>query len=396
VSTASSLDRRAGAQVAAGWRPALVFCAVLWLAQRVLVQGLGLLVTALVGPAPHSSPGFFGQFANWDTGWFHCIARSGYFGPACADGGTVERFAFFPLYPVLARWVAWLAGGGVISDGTVTFGLWLVAAAASFAAVLALFRLVEHEGGTELARRASLLLVLGPYALFMVASYSESLYLATAIAAWYACTRRRYLLCAGLGILATLSRASGLFLVPALLVLYLVTTLRGGRRLRWRDGILVACSGLGVIGYWGWLASRTGDPMAWFHAQDKGWHRSTRWPWDTLLNQGVHVLREPRWDWQVQAVIELVFAAALCVAILLLARSRNWPAVTLVGLTALSLMTSNSYLSLARNTLTLFPLVVLVATLTSGRRRRLVAVLAASVVLLVFNSVQFALGNWAD
>ena len=395
MSTAATLDRRAGVLGRVGGQQTVLFCAALWFAQRVLVQGIGLVVTAVAGRAPHSSPGFFGQFANWDTGWFHCIARSGYFGPACADGGTVERFAFFPLYPVAARGAAWLAGGGELSDTTVTFGLWLVAALASFAAVLVLFRLIEHEGGTALARRACLFFVLGPYALFMVASYSESLYLATAIAAWYACVRRRYALCGVLGILATLSRASGLFLVPALLVLYLTTTLREGRRLRWCDGVLVACSGLGVLGYWGWLAVRTGDPMAWFHAQDKGWHRSTRWPWDTLVNQGIHVLREPRWDWQVQAGVEVVFAAALCVAVVLLARARSWPAVTLLGLTALSLMTSNSYLSLARNTLTLFPLVVLMARLT-GRRGRFVAVLVACVALLAFNSVQFALGNWAD
>jgi hypothetical protein len=171
--------------------------------------------------------------------------------------------------------------------------------------------------------------------------------------------------------------------------------LREGGRLRIRDVLLVGSSSFGVIGYWAWLAYRTGDPMAWFHAQGQGWHRSTRWPWQTLLNQGVHVLREPRWDWQVQAVLEVVFGLGLVVAVVVLLRARNWPAAALVGLTAISLMTSNSYLSLARNTVTLFPLVVILAA-RFQRRRGFVVLLLTGVVLLIFNSVQFALGNWAD
>ena len=393
-----------GDRTATGWgtllraglsRSGLAFCLVLWLAQRVVVQGIGLTVNAVRGPAPHAGPGFFGEFANWDSGWFSCIIRSGYFGPACSGGQTLERLAFFPLYPASASGVAWLAGGGDASPTTIAFGLWAVSAVASLAAVVALFALVEHTRGAQAARRASALLLFGPYAVFLVASYSESLYLAAAIGAWYACQRRRYALTAVLGIVATLTRASGLFLVPALLVLYVTTTLREKRRLRWSELVLVGSSGFGVVGYFVWLWARTGDLFAWSHAQEAGWNRTTRWPWDTLLNQGVHVLREPRWDWQIQAVIEVVFAVGLVLAVLLLLRARDWPAATLVALTALSLMTSNSYLSLARNTLTLFPLLLLVVDLKLSRRRFTV-VLVAGLVLFLFNTVQLAAGNWAD
>ena len=118
-----------------------------------------------------------------------------------------------------------------------------------------------------------------------------------------------------------------MFLVPALLVLYLTTTLHEHRRIRWGELVLVVSPGLGIVGYWAWLGIRTGDPLAWFHAQSLGWNRHTRWPWETLLNQGIHVLREPRWDWQVQAVLELLFAMGVCVALLLLVRpgtGRRW------------------------------------------------------------------------
>lgn len=373
----------------------LGFLLGLWLVQRALLQGIGVLVNALSGPVPNAGPGFFGQLANWDSGYFSCIVRNGYFGPPCGDGENLERFAFFPLYPLVSRGVAWVAGGTELTPTAVAFGMWLVAALASFGALAALYLLVEHLRDRTVARRASVLFVFGPYALFLATSYSEGLYLLGAVGAWYACYRRRYLLTAGFGLVATLSRASGMFLVPALLVLYLTATLHEHRRIRWGQLVLVASPGLGIVGYWAWLGIRTGDPLAWFHAQGLGWNRHTRWPWDTLLNQGIHVLREPRWDWQVQAVLELLFAMGLCVALLLLARARDWPAVVLVGLTAVSLMTSSYYLSLARNTLTLFPLVILLADHTVSRRRYVVC-LGLSVALLVFNTVQFATGHWAD
>ena len=125
--------------------------------------------------------------------------------------------------------------------------------------------------------------------------------------------------------------------------------------------------------------------------------RRTRWPWETLINQGIHVLREPRLDWQIQALLEAVAAVVIVVAVVVLVRRRAWAPATLVGTTAASLMTSTSYLSLARNTLTLFPLFILLADLTRGRHRPWFwIVLATGSALLLLHTVQLALGNWAD
>lgn len=396
--TSQSLTAPTGADGRRWWvRWDLRYPVLLWLVHRVLLQGVGAVVVALHGVPRYSRGGWAGTFFNWDSGWFACIARNGYFGSACDDGATSQRFAFFPLYPLASRGVAWLGGGGELTEASVVLGLWFVAAVGSLVAVVAFHGYAREVTDPATARRATLLFAFGPYTLFLVASYSEALYLAAALTAWLLCLRRRYLGAGLAGALASLSRASGLFLVPALLVLYLVTTRQSGRRLRWRDAVCVGISGLGVVGYWGWLAVRTGDPLAWFHAQDEGWNRITQWPWLTLVNQGVHVLREPRWDWQVQAVLEVLFAGAICFGFLVLLRRRDWPSATLIGLTALSLMTSNSYLSLARNTLTLFPLVLLLAQARwLARSRSTLIVLAASLLLLLYNTVLFAAGFWAD
>nr|WP_315267823.1 mannosyltransferase family protein [Microbacterium lemovicicum] len=370
---------------------------MIWLLQRVVVQLIGLLVVSMAGSPSYAPGGFFGTFYRWDSGYFACIAAQGYLGQDCQGGSGLERVAFFPLYPMLSSAVAWLVSAGAMSTESVTFGLWLVAAAASIFAVIGVYRIAEHRFDQGTARRAAALFLFSPYAVFLVASYSESLYLAAAVWAWYFCLRRRYLLTGVLGIVASASRASGMFLIIALLVLYLLEARRMGKRVRILDLVAIGSGSAGVIAYWVWLYFATGDLLAWFHAQSEGWHRRTRWPWETLLNQGIHVLREPRWDWQMQAILEVGAAIVIAVAIILFVRRKEWASATLVGTTAVSLMTSNSYLSLARNTLTLFPLFILLADWTRGPRRRWFWVLFASgCALLVFNTVQLALGNWAD
>ena len=377
----------------------LRFCILMWLGQRLLIQGLGSLLVAVFGVPTRSRGGVLTTFFHWDSGFFACIAERGYFGPACDSGATFQRLAFFPAYPMLSRSVAWVVGRGTATASNITAGMWTVSAVASLFAVVALYYLARLGGGPAMAQRSVAFLLFWPYSLFLVASYSESLYLAAAITAWFFCQRQRYVSCAFAGIVATATRANGIFLVPALLILYVTSARRDGRQLRVRELVLVASSSLGVLGYWGWLAYRTGVPLAWSNAQSDGWNRHTQWPWWTLMQQMIHVLRDPRWDWRVQSVLELLFAVGVCLALLMLLKRREWAALTLVGLTAVSLMTSNTYLSLGRNTLAMFPLYLLLGQVsTEGRRPhlRFGVMLAISATLMIFNTMQFALGRWAD
>lgn len=376
----------------------VAFCLAVWLTSRILIESIGWVVVAVHGVPQYSRSGPLGTFFNWDSGYFECIVKFGYFGPACLDGTTSARMAFFPGYPLLARALALAIGAGHLSATSVVTALWAVPTVASIFGAVLIYRIAETQESGAVARRATVLFVLGPYALFLVASYSESLYLAFAMGAWYLVLRRRFWLSGLVGLCATLTRVSGLFLVPALLVLYVVETRRQGRKLRLVEFIGVAVSGLGAAGYLLWLALRTGHLNAWFKAQGEGWDRRTQWPWLTLYRQGLHILFEPTFDWQAQAVLELVFAIGICAGFVLLIKRRNWPGAVLVGLTALSMMTSNTYLSLARNSLTLFPLTVLLAALLVRTRHRWLFWAAAAVgaVILVYNTVQFSLGHWAD
>jgi Mannosyltransferase (PIG-V) len=212
--------------------------------------------------------------------------------------------------------------------------------------------------GRAVAARASLLLFFGPYALFLVASYSEALYLAVAIAAWWFASRERYWAAGILGALASLTRVSGLFLAAALLVMYVVQRRQHRRPVVSAGLVGVSLSWLGGLCYLAYAGIIMASFSGWFLVQARTWNRHLTWPWQSLLSQGGRMLHDVSPGRQQQAWLEMGMAI-ICVACLIaLVVLRMWPEVVYVGLSLTALMTSTAYESLARNSLTLFPIFV--------------------------------------
>jgi len=386
----TSVAQRGGLFASASWATALVGGAALWTASRVLVTTIAMVsqwaaTGSLLGGRP-----FTQLLARWDSGHFEAIARHGY------QAGSND-VAFFPGYPLLARALA-----AVLRPGTteaVPLALVLVAALGGLVAAVLLWRLTEVTNGPGAAFLATLLFVVGPYAVFLHASYSESCFAAAAIGAWYLGVRDRWLAAGLVAALAGTFRANGLFLLAALLVLYVVRRRAAGARLLAWPLLGLATGALGFVGYMAYLWALTGHVDAWTTAQRDGWSRRTTAPWtsfwQTVQNVQHHALVSAR----PQLLLDIVFAGLLLAAIGYLAARRRWPEVTLLGLTAVSLMTSSSYVSLARNTLTLFPIWI---ALASAAQRHAVGrwvatgVLVVGVALLTADTHQFTLGAWAD
>lgn len=385
-------------------RAQLVDVLVLWIGSRLLFELIAVAVRAVTSHA-NARSGFFGLLYQWDSGYFGCIAQQGYSGAGagCVADPVAGRPSFFPGYPLLARGLAWVLGAGTVSTGTVAAAMWVVTQVAALVAAWALYRLAagRADGAPDVtvARVSTGLLLLGPYAVFLVASYSEAMFLAFAIPAWLATTRRQYLLAGVLAAGASFTRINGVFLGVALLVLWWTRTgPRSGHDRRVRQAAALALSFTGAAGYLIWLWAKTGDISAWTHSQRDVFDRHQEWPWSTLRQSLALLVRDHRSAFVLQHTLEFVAAALMLWALVALVRRAEWAAAVFVALTLISLMTSTSYLSLARNSVTLFPLAVLVADVAvHSRRRTLVrAALAASGVLTVVNAVQLARGQWAD
>jgi hypothetical protein len=379
------------------WRRPVLGALSIWIVVRAVVVGWAVVVHAFqpTGVAYFSQPNwFYTLFFHWDSSYFEEIARTGYFA-----AGTPEKWqAFFPGYPLVARGFAALIWGPHLTTTRIEIALWLVSVVASAVAAALLWRLVEDRYGAKVAAGATALFLAGPYSLFLVASYSEALFIAFAIGAWLAASRGHWLASGILAAFASLTRINGLFLVAALAVLFISVQRKEGKPFLARTAALVGIGLSGVLGYFLYLFVMTGNPSAWTKAQSIGWHRALNWPWNTLMATIGQALFDPAPAWRLQGSMEIIFAILLVTATVVLIRRRLWAEAVMVGLTALSMMTSTTYMSLARDSIVLFPLFILVATTLLQRRRRWIfwVTLALGCVMLLVNTHQFTLGQWTD
>jgi Mannosyltransferase (PIG-V) len=355
-----------------------------WLCTRI---GIALLsVTAAASLSSTGSWGsFLGRWTQWDVARFIELAQYGYGGnPAKPhDPGWP---AFFPGFPLVLR-----AVHVVIPDWRLA--ALLIAFVAGAFAMMALARLGEFEspGSGAMAVAA---LVLSPAAVFLFAGYSETLFLAFAMPAWLLARKGRWELAVVCAALSTTVRITGLFLGIALIVEFLVGSqgirVPGGwRRLPW---LIVPF--LPLAAYFTYQWHRTGDWMAWQHAQEAGWQRYTVWPWKSFMTTW-RAAFGPGYQFTWAFRMELAAAVVMVAVTLWLLWRRRWSEFVYVGLQTAALMTSSYYLSIGRTTLLLWPLWIGLGTLGVRRPRFYFACFAIMIPLLATEVVTFTSGAWA-
>jgi hypothetical protein len=157
--------------------------------------------------------GWLGAFSWWDGWWYVGIARHGYLTFHGAD--RQSSVAFFPLYPLLMREVAKVVGGPLLAGILLTL-------TAGFGAVVLFHRWCVEKLGARQARLAVLLLVLYPFAFYLMgAVYADAVFLLAALAAFLALEHDRPVLAGVAAALATAARPVGLAVVLGLWILAL-------------------------------------------------------------------------------------------------------------------------------------------------------------------------------
>lgn len=386
---------RSGPSARAQWWRATKIAGAIWLVFTVL-RYLVASVTEFFFQPDHGrlTQGVVGILklpSTFDSGYYAAIGRYGYFG----EIGSPIWQAFFPGYPLTMRAVA--AGFTFeVSDGRLFVAGAGVSAVCSLIATVVVYRLAESAGARRAGVCAALLLMLWPTSAFLTATYSESLYLALAVGAWWNALKGRWWVAGLLCAYASFTRINGVFLAIALLVLLLVRVTRKQDTFRFHKLIAVALGVTGAAAYLIYLWVETGDPQAWQHAQLEGWGRMTVWPWTSLKNTVDAIvniddpLRQAQWLIDIFAVGFCLLAAAYMVY------RRYWPELTLTLITVGVLASSFNYMSIMRNTLTIFPLFVIGGGILARRREWFTAmVLTLSGVWMVGTTVLFTLSKWA-
>jgi hypothetical protein len=345
----------------------------------------------------------FNPWARWDGVWFVKIAHSGY---ASADGST----AFFPLYSLILRFASYLFGGNLVLTGIV------VSLACYFAAVVMLYKLVLIDFSPRVAYWTVILLSVFPTAFFLGAVYSESLFLLASITCLYWARSGRWRLAGLAGLLATLTRNSGVLLLLPMAMLYYEQ-----RDWNWRRTDAGVANLLmipeGMLVWMTYLSLSFHRPLLFAEAQDQ-WQRYLAAPTTTIWRGVVAAVEGARQllsgqlvisYWPVKrpgdafqvALANIDNLAALIVAGLLiyygarrLPRAYTAYAALALGFPLFFPSPTFPLYSMPRLVLSAFPVFIAFALWAENRPRGRLAALVIMVILLAVLTAKFSVFSW--
>lgn len=377
-----------------GWRPAARAALPVWLLSRIGLVLLTVSALWVVAPPGDRSAGvWYRGWLHWDTQWYAAIAQHGYGPDPALLGLDHGRAAFFPLFPLLIRGLhgvglPFLAGGLLLSS-----------AAAAVALVL-LWRLVADESGAEVAGHAIRYLVLAPYAVFLFAAYTESLFLAVSLGAWLCARRAAWVPAWALAALAVLTRATGFALCAGLLVAYVLHVVSGRSSARAKLLALVRPAtllpALPALAYGAFLVVLHGQTGRWdaFFDAEKVFSRGLSTPADALRKTETVIRVDPHpavvFEFRVEIVVVVI---ALVTAVALFAQ-RRWAEATYAGAAATMIVFGGVYNSGVRLLLVLFPLTALLARAAVRRRWLDQCLILVGAPLSALMAVGFVRGQW--
>ncbi|KAA3654801.1 MAG: hypothetical protein DWQ04_34055 [Chloroflexi bacterium] len=146
-----------------------------------------------------------GPWQRFDTMHYTRIAAQGY--------ATERDSVFPPLYPLGIRVFGELFGG---SHAAYMLAAILISNAACLGLFIVVYRLVADEFDESLSTRTLIYLGLFPVGFYLMAPYSESLFILLAITSVWAASKDKFVWAGVLGLLASLTRLTGWVLIVPL------------------------------------------------------------------------------------------------------------------------------------------------------------------------------------
>lgn len=218
-----------------------------WTAIRPFISAsLDQLGTNPLFPVSYSKWGeaFLGIWNRYDGYRYFLLAYSGYQEPA-----NIANTVFYPLYPMILRGLWKLTGVDLIVISL------LVSTVTAFFAFYMLYLTVDDIYGDKAAKYTVICLAIYPTSLFLVGPYTESLFIALTLAAFYLARKDRWLLAGLAGALASLTRSMGV--ITAIALAWMAYVQWREINFSWSPRVLrmaagVAAPGLAGIGFMLW------------------------------------------------------------------------------------------------------------------------------------------------
>ena len=382
---------------------------------RLMYAGIGWWVASSGGPIPLNeaiygeikpylntdpfSQYFVNPWFGWDTISYLGIAILGYRPDA--------SIAFMPLYPLLIKIMAPVLGGNYLLAALILSTVLCI-----FALIL-MYELFATIYPQMVARDAVVMFLTFPTAFFLLAGFTESLFIVLVLAFWILARKKQWIWAALFAGLATLTRLQGVILSAVLLWMMLASlieqpasTLTGQLRQLFAIVKSIREKFLSIAPV-AWLAVLMPPLMAasyqfWLKLAGLGtipnalrtyWRLETVPPWTgfVLFLQRIPTARFHYMDW-----VDLILFVVILIASVLALRLLD-PAFSLyVWLTIAMLLTRGTpphlLASYSRYFLALFPLFLLPAQLPRPSQRLIVLILSFSVQILLVSI--FLWGSW--
>jgi hypothetical protein len=353
------------AQTKRNWPRWAVRPIVIYLASRIVTLGAFAIATTI------SHKSILGEIDLWDSRWFIRAAEYGWPSHLPQHNGHVagNTIAFFPLFPLIVRWLSHLTGLSLLSAGII------VTSTTGLTAMIGVWLLVRHYADEAAADRATLLLAMFPGSFVLSMVYSEGLAITCLAFGILALLQRRWVLAGVLGMLATATTPIALAFEFSCLWCACQDLVKNRN---WRALSAPVLTPLGFVAYQLWLWGHTGNLLAWRLTERGGWNSypSVAYP----VHLVVLFLRDPI---ATNQQVDLLFVGIVVTAIFAVVaiRSPMPKAMLIYGLGAAALALVAAPVGLRPRFIFLaFPLVIAVGTRLRGRAYG--AVLSVSVLLL--------------
>ncbi len=195
------------------------------------------------------------KLANFDGVHYLLIAKNGY-----------QQFqqAFFPLYPLLIRWLSPIFLNNLLFTALVI---------ANFSFFLGLYFFVQYLKREKINSYQSVIFLLSffPTSFFFGAVYTEGLFFLLFVLTLFFLQKKQYLLATFFSLLASLTRLIGLFLIIPIFF-----SLIKNKKLKSASSLIVFSPLIGFFIYAFYLWQSTGDPLFFLNSQPAfGANRST-------------------------------------------------------------------------------------------------------------------------
>jgi hypothetical protein len=324
------------------------------------------------------------MLSRWDAGWYIEIARDGY----RYEPGIPGNAAFFPIYPLLIRAIHallflpdndywWLLTGIILSNVALLFAL------GYFRSLLA----IDFDQKT--ASRAIIYLLIFPTTFFFSCVYSESLFLALTVGAFYYGRKNRWLTACSLSALATLTRSQGIIVLLPLLIEYLAQRNFRLQLVRWNANAF-ALIPAAFFAFVLFLKLNFGSWSIMFDLQN-AWGRRLMWPWYPVAWLLRHA---PALSPQHHDKLDFSFLLLLLGAAILAVRQLRLSYTVYLWTAVLFFSCWGMYVSIPRFDLVMFPLFLVFALVGIRSRAFHLGYCVLSGVLAALFMVMHSQWNW--